>query len=160
MKKRQFTATAYIIDKQSTLLIHHRKLNKWLPPGGHIDPNEIPSDAAVREAFEETGLHVEIIEQENITIDRYNAKSFPRPWMCLLEEIPAHGKDEAHQHIDFIYLTKPIKGEIVHNQDETHEIRWFSLQELERLKPDEEIFLETLETLRKLLTPIKEAPRV
>ena len=56
--KRQFTATVYILEKDKVLLIHHRKLQKWLPPGGHMDPNETPAEAACREAFEETGLKI------------------------------------------------------------------------------------------------------
>lgn len=152
--KRQFTATAYVIDNQSVLLIHHKKMNKWLPPGGHMDPNEIPHEAALRETFEETGLHVELIPQENIHIDCYNAKSFPRPWMCLLEEIPTYGAEPAHQHIDFIYLAKPAKGEITHNGEETHGIRWFTLEDLQQLQPDVDIYAETLETIRKLLTEV------
>lgn len=154
MKKRQFTATAYVLKDQSVLLIHHKKLNKWLPPGGHMDPNEIPPEAAVREVLEETGLQVELIEQENIHIDRYNAKSFARPWMCLLEEIPAFGKEEAHQHVDFVYLARPIDGNMTHNTDETHAIKWFNLEEIDRLEGDVEIFEETRETIRKLLSEV------
>lgn len=149
--ERQFTATVYIIENGKVLLIHHRKLQKWLPPGGHLDPNEIPSDGAIREAFEETGLHIELIQQENVWIDRWNAKSFPRPFMCLLEEIPAHGPHPAHQHIDLIYLAKPIGGDLVQNHQETHDIRWFTLQDLEKLKPDFDIFEETLQTIRRVL---------
>jgi 8-oxo-dGTP pyrophosphatase MutT (NUDIX family) len=154
MLKRQFTATVYIVDKQSVLLIHHKKMNKWLPPGGHMDANELPSEAAIREALEETGIHVELIEQENIHINESNAKSFPRPWMCLLEEIPKFGLEEAHQHVDFIYVGRPMRGEITHNSRETHAIRWFSLEELEELKPDVDIFQETVETIRKLLNGV------
>jgi 8-oxo-dGTP pyrophosphatase MutT (NUDIX family) len=154
MLKRQFTATVYIIDKQSVLLIHHKKLNKWLPPGGHMDPNEIPPEAAIREAYEETGLHIELLEQENIHINQKNAKSVARPWMCLLEEIPKIGAEEAHQHIDFIYVGKPTRGEVTHNVDETHGIRWFTIEDLEKLKPEVDIFQETLETIRKLLSEV------
>lgn len=150
--ERQFTATAYIIEEDKTLLIFHRKLGKWLPPGGHMDPNETPPEAAVREAFEETGLEVEVIKQENIWIDRWNAKSFERPFLCLLEEIPEHNGKPAHQHIDFVYVTRPIGGTLTHNKEETHEIRWFTLNDLEKFTPDKEIFEETLQTLRLLLS--------
>lgn len=148
---RQFTATVYIFDGERVLLIHHKKLGKWLPPGGHIDANELPPDAAVREAFEETGLHVELIRDENIDIDYPNARSFARPWMCLLEEIPAHGEQGAHQHMDFIYVGRPIGGEVVHNGDETHAIRWFTAEDIEGLKPEIEIFQETVDTITALI---------
>ena len=85
--ERQFTATVYIIEAQRTLLIYHRKLQKWLPPGGHLEANETPPEAARREALEETGMEITFMMQENVWIDRWNARSFERPYLCLLEDI-------------------------------------------------------------------------
>lgn len=149
--ERQFTATTYIVEGAKVLLIYHRKLNKWLPPGGHIDPNETPAEAAKREAFEETGLHITLTRQENIWIERWNATSIERPYMCLLEEIPEHNGTPAHQHIDMIYVAKPIGGDVKENERETSGIRWFSLSQVEQLKPDEDIFVETVEVIRGIL---------
>src|SRR5262249_11388560 len=98
---RQFTAAVYIFEYPRVLLIHHRKFNKWLPPGGHLEPNELPSEGVCREALEETGLEIELISQDNVKIERWNAVSLPRPYLCLLEEIPAYGEEPAHQHVDF-----------------------------------------------------------
>jgi len=148
---RQFTATVYILKENKTLLIFHKKLQKWLPPGGHLEPNEIPSEGAKREAFEETGLEIAFIQQENVWIEQWNAKSFPRPYMCLIEEIPAFGDQKAHQHIDFIYVATVVSGFECQNERESEGIVWFSLDELEALKPDVEIFVETLQTLKTLL---------
>jgi 8-oxo-dGTP pyrophosphatase MutT (NUDIX family) len=148
---KHFTSTIYIIENQKVLLIHHRKLNKWLPPGGHVDPNETPVECALREAKEETGLEIEIISQENIWIERHNARSFERPYMCLLENIPQFLDQPPHQHIDFIYLGKPIGGKISHNILETINIRWFSVSEVEDMVSEEEIFEETKQTVRNLL---------
>lgn len=149
--ERQFTATVYIIDEKRVLLIYHRKLKKWLPPGGHLDPHELPPDGACREAKEETGLEIEIIPQENVWVDRWNAKSFVRPYLCLLEEIPAFGDKPAHQHIDFIYLAKPVGGLQEINHTETEGMHWFSLEEVENLEADKDIFLETQQVLRHIL---------
>ncbi len=149
--ERQFTATVYIIDGDRVLLIFHRKLKKWLPAGGHLDTNESPPEGARREAREETGLEIAFIKQENVWIDHWNAKSFERPYMCLIEEIPAHGTIAAHQHLDFIYLATPNGGTEIENLDETEGMRWFSLAEIESLKPDEEIFVETLQTIRQIM---------
>lgn len=149
--ERQFTATVYILDNKKVLLIHHKKLQKWLPPGGHMDPNETPPEAAIREAKEETGLDVKLILQENVWITRWNANSFARPYLCLLEEIPAFGDTPAHQHIDFIYVAEPAGGTLTHNSKETKDIRWFTLEEIESLQSDQEIFEETKQTLKKLM---------
>lgn len=150
---RQFTATVYIIDGQNVLLIFHKKLQKWLPPGGHMEPDELPIETAVREAKEETGLDVEIFSEENIWIEpRWNARSFERPYMCLLEEIPAKGNEPAHQHIDFIYVGRPSSRTMRPNNQEIDKLKWFSLQELQDLELDIEIFEETFRTIEHLLT--------
>lgn len=149
--ERQFTATVYIVDGERTLLIFHRKLKKWLPPGGHLEPNEIPSEGARREALEETGIEIEYVQQENVWIDQWNARSFERPYLCLLEEIPAFGDKPAHQHIDFIYVARPCGGEATYNAVETEGIRWFTLDEVEALVPDQDIFVETQQTLRAIM---------
>ena len=61
MLTRDFTATTFIVRDGATLLLWHRKLQMWLPPGGHIDPHELPHDAAVREVREETGYEVTLL---------------------------------------------------------------------------------------------------
>ena len=149
--ERQFTATVYIIEQERVLLILHRKLNKWLPPGGHLDPNETPAEGARREAREETGIEIEFIRQENIWIERWNASSFERPYLCLIEKIPPYKDVAAHQHIDFIYLARPVGGVEKQNSDEIDGMRWFTLEEVEALKADEEIFVETQECIRNIL---------
>ncbi len=148
--EKQFTSTVYILDDNKVLLIFHMKMKKWLPPGGHMNPNETPPEAAKREALEETGLEIEFIQQENLWIDRWNAKSFERPYLCLLEEIPTHGNNPAHQHVDFIYIARPIGGQINQNPNETAGIHWFTWKEIEALVPDEEIFVETQQTIQHL----------
>lgn len=149
--KREFTATVYIIENEKVLLIYHKKLQKWLPPGGHIEENETPPEAAVREALEETGLHIELNKQENIWIDRWNAKSMERPYMCLLEEIPEHKGVPAHQHMDMIYTAHPIQGDLSENPEETEGIHWFTWSEIESLEDDVEIFAETKSVLNMLI---------
>jgi 8-oxo-dGTP pyrophosphatase MutT (NUDIX family) len=150
--KRDFTATCYVIHEDKVLLIYHKKLKKWLPPGGHMDPNETPAEAACREVLEETGIEIQLVSQENITISRWNAKSIMRPYMCLLEEIPAHGETPAHQHIDFIYLGVPVGGLKSANLTEVEAAHWFTKDEVLALKADSDIFLETQETIVYILT--------
>ncbi|NGX59357.1 MAG: 8-oxo-dGTP diphosphatase [Chlamydiae bacterium] len=89
--QRQFTSTCYLILEEKFLLLFHHKHQKWLPPGGHREPNETPPETARREVLEETGLEIEFIHQENIWVEEWNAKSIPRPFSVLLETIAAKG---------------------------------------------------------------------
>jgi 8-oxo-dGTP pyrophosphatase MutT (NUDIX family) len=146
MLERHFTATTYIVDQGKILLLKHPKLKKWLPPGGHIESNETPPECAKREAKEETGLDIEFIRQENLWVDFWNASSIERPYLCLLENIPAHADMPAHQHVDMIFLAKPINGTLF------PDVKWFSLAEVELMTDDEEIFSETKTTIRHILS--------
>lgn len=140
--ERQFTATVYIFYEDKVLLHYHQKLKKWLPPGGHLELNETPPEAARREVREETGLEIEFIEQENLKYNDYNGRSFERPYLCLLEDIPAHKEKPAHQHMDMIYLARPvgIPGKI-------EDFKWLKYEELQDL----ELFPDVSEVLRLLL---------
>jgi ADP-ribose pyrophosphatase YjhB (NUDIX family) len=47
-------------EQQRVLLVRHIEYDQWTTPGGAVEPDEVPADAAVREMFEETGLHVRL----------------------------------------------------------------------------------------------------
>ena len=143
--KKEFTASVYLIENQNVLLLYHPKLQKWVPPGGHVEPNETPSEAARREVREETGIEMEFILQENISINYWNAKSIERPYLCLLEEFPPYRGNPAHQHIDFIFIGRPV-GDFC----ESTFCRWFKWEDLQELQPDIEIFNETLQIIQHL----------
>jgi ADP-ribose pyrophosphatase YjhB (NUDIX family) len=148
--EKQFTATVYILEESKVLLLFHPKLKKWLPPGGHLELNELPTECAKREVLEETGLVIELIKDEHIWVDRWNAVSFERPWLCLLENVPEHGSQPAHQHVDFIYIGRPVGGQISEEHHAQHAIRWCSMEEVLALEPDREIFEETRQTLQQI----------
>jgi 8-oxo-dGTP pyrophosphatase MutT (NUDIX family) len=150
---RQYTASVYIFHENKVLLIYHNKLEKWLPCGGHIEENETPPEAAIREAKEETEIDIEFLRQENIEIDCWNAKSIERPYLCLLENIPEHKGTLPHQHIDFVFIAKPKNEISLHKNSVTissHENRWFTHKEILELPSDKEIFKETQEVLDHL----------
>jgi 8-oxo-dGTP pyrophosphatase MutT (NUDIX family) len=146
--RREFTASVYLIDNQKVLLVNHPKLQKWLPPGGHVEANETPSEAARREVREETGLELEFYLQENVSISYWNAKSIERPYLCLLEEIPAYRDVPPHQHIDFVFVARPVEEPPV----SAFSYQWFSWNDLIRLQPDIEIFQETLDVIHHLFS--------
>jgi 8-oxo-dGTP pyrophosphatase MutT (NUDIX family) len=147
--KREHTASLLIIQNGHLLLLFHRKLKSWLPPGGHVEANELPHEAALREAKEETGLEVEIYLEEHLSIKEPNAISIPRPYLCLLEDVPAYKDVPAHQHIDFVFLGTPKPGSELVNL-EGHEMRWFTFDEIEAL-PQGMIFEEVRQIAKNLL---------
>ena len=55
---RDFTVAVFVVWQGCVLLHPHRKLGLWLPPGGHIEANELPDEAAVREVLEESGVRI------------------------------------------------------------------------------------------------------
>ncbi len=123
------------------LLHRHPKLGKWLPPGGHLEENETPPEAARREVMEETGLEIEFLLQENLWVDASNAHSIERPYLCLLENIPAFGDAPPHQHIDSIFLAKP--KEALDLKKPVKDFIWFSPEEAQSL----DLFEDTLKLL-------------
>jgi ADP-ribose pyrophosphatase YjhB (NUDIX family) len=145
---RHFTATAFIVDSQSrTLLLWHKRLGRWMPPGGHVEENELPEDAAKRECKEETGLDVEIVgaAQDDLFVGNpHEGRMLKKPIAMLLEEIPAYPvrNEPAHQHMDFLFLARPIDETqaTTLNCDEGSEMRWFTRKEIEVLDEEKEIF--------------------
>lgn len=142
---RQFTATCYILNEEKILLIFHRKFKKWMPPGGHLEPNETPAECAVREALEETGLHVEIFSDDLIEVDNSNAVSIPRPFLCMIEEIPPYKDQPAHQHVDSLYVGRPVGGEESAHEEETEGMHWFTKEELLELRESDSVFVEVVD---------------
>lgn len=143
--EKHFTVTAFIIQEEKVLLHFHQKLQKWLPPGGHIEANETPIEALHREVLEECQMEITLLAQENLWAAEANASSFIRPYLCLLEEIPEHKGVPAHQHIDLIYLAVPVKGEA---QDPFF---WISLSQAQELYDQDLLFPETWSTIQHLL---------
>lgn len=98
---RHFTATTFIVHDGRVLLHNHPKQGLWLPPGGHIERDELPHDAAVREIEEETGLRLHLhSENEAVEMSREMlTQVVPQPAFILVEDINPY-----HQHIDFTYF--------------------------------------------------------
>jgi len=131
---RHFTVAVFVVHEGRVLLHFHPKLGIWLPPGGHIEPNELPDEAAVREVEEETGVHAELAGEKALPI------AYPvqlvRPAGIQVENIPPD-----HQHIDLVYFAKPILGhhEITPAYAEQDHVGWYDPEELSSLGVSEEV---------------------
>ncbi len=99
---RHFTVAVFVVEASRVLLHFHRRLGKWLPPGGHVEADELPDDAALREVEEETGLVVRLVGGRGLPIDE------PRQLV-----VPAGVQVESiypgHEHIDLVYFAVPAE---------------------------------------------------
>lgn len=146
--QRHFTATAFVIDSHKrVLLLWHKRLSRWMPPGGHVDENETPEETARRECKEETNVDVEIIGEPCTDLFKENndeGQMLKKPIAFLLENIPASEErnEPAHQHMDFLYLAKPLDENqvLALAEEEGQELKWFTREEVEILDTKTEIF--------------------
>lgn len=128
-EKIDFTVAIFVVHDGKVLVIHHRLLGKWLPLGGHIELDEDPEQAALREAKEESGLDVELLgERPPTTGPGTRALIAPR-------FLDIHRISPTHEHIGMIYWARPKRGKITLASAEHHDIRWCSRDELLRLQP-------------------------
>jgi 8-oxo-dGTP pyrophosphatase MutT (NUDIX family) len=130
-----FTASAFVLspDRRRLLVVFHRKLGRWLQPGGHIEPTDVSIvDAARREVEEETGVRGTIAVSDGVfDID--------------VHEIPARRDEAAHEHFDLRVLLVAPEVAVVAN-DEVEAVRWADLTEIPALGTDESV----LRAVRKL----------
>jgi 8-oxo-dGTP pyrophosphatase MutT (NUDIX family) len=106
------TASALVVGTRGTVLHLHKRLGRWMQPGGHIDPGEDPSDAALREAVEELGLAV----------------SHPDGGPQLIH-LDVHEAALGHTHLDLRYLLLAPADDPHPPPGESPEARWFDWEE-------------------------------
>jgi ADP-ribose pyrophosphatase YjhB (NUDIX family) len=131
---RHFTVAIFVVHQRRVLLLFHPKLGRWLPPGGHVEPNELPDHAAAREVEEETGVRVELVGGRGVPVDR--PRQLVLPAGIQLEDI-----EPGHQHIDLVYFARPVpSGELISREcADTVRAAWFGSDELVALDAGEEI---------------------
>ncbi|NMC51957.1 NUDIX domain-containing protein [Candidatus Kuenenbacteria bacterium] len=143
---RHFTATTIIVHKNKVLLHLHKKLGIWIPVGGHIDRDELPQEAALREIKEESGLEITMYNPDK-QIKMGDAKQLFRPMHILLENI-----NQFHQHIDFIYYASAKSNKINPQNGETTNLKWFTAKEIKTLggapKNTKALSLEAIKLLK------------
>lgn len=107
-----FTASAWLVDAggMRTLLTHHRKLDRWLQPGGHADGDRDLAASALREAREETGLRGLTVEPGIFDLDRH--------W------IPGRADVPGHWHLDVRYVVRAGADEDFVVSEESHALAW------------------------------------
>jgi 8-oxo-dGTP pyrophosphatase MutT (NUDIX family) len=126
------TASAIVVGNRGIVLHRHRRLHRWLQPGGHIEAGESPEEAAVRESVEETGLTV--------------AHIGGRP---VLVHVDVHPAALNHVHLDVRYLMEAPDDDPAPPPGESQDVAWFTWTEAEHLADD--ALVGALRTARRLI---------
>jgi 8-oxo-dGTP pyrophosphatase MutT (NUDIX family) len=140
------TGAAWIIsaDRRRSLLTHHRKLDRWLQLGGHADGQWLVENVALREAREESGM----TRFDFVPID-----GAILPLDLDVHDIPARYNlagqmiEDAHEHHDVRFLLIAQAGQEIRVSEESHDVAWFTSDELLNLTTDESV----LRMLRKAM---------
>jgi 8-oxo-dGTP pyrophosphatase MutT (NUDIX family) len=113
-----FTGSAWLVsaDGGRVLLMHHRKLGRWLQPGGHADGDMDLAAVALREAQEETGVPGLRVERDIFDLDRH--------------AIPARGDEPEHWHYDVRYVVRAGTEERFVVNHESHALAWRPVDEV------------------------------
>jgi len=123
--KIDLVTTGYIFNGDKVLLIHHRKLDAWLPVGGHIKTNETFDDALKREIKEETNLEVEIIGQKSLPLTGSVKQNLAVPFYVNLHSVGDH------DHCCLYYICRALNPtELKIKTDEVIAAKWYSQEEL------------------------------
>lgn len=129
---RDFAATVFVAWRGSLLLHRHRKLGMWLPCGGHVEPHELPDDAAVREVLEESGVAIELVGER--ALELVAPQQLVRPRGVQVESIRPD-----HEHIDLIYFGRPLEPYDGRLDSDEEGLGWYSPGALERLDLTDEV---------------------
>jgi 8-oxo-dGTP pyrophosphatase MutT (NUDIX family) len=113
-----FTGSSWLVsaDGERVLLMHHRKLDRWLQLGGHADGDRDLARVALREAGEESGLSDLVVEPAIFDIDRH--------W------IPERGQEPGHWHYDVRYVVRARGSEVFVLNEESLALAWRDVREI------------------------------
>jgi 8-oxo-dGTP pyrophosphatase MutT (NUDIX family) len=112
------TGSAWLVsaDGRKALLMHHRKLDRWLQPGGHADGDWDLAAVALREAMEETGLPNLHVEPTIFDLDKHR--------------ISARGTEPEHWHYDVRFVVRATGSQEFSGNTESWQLRWFDVHDL------------------------------
>lgn len=123
------TGSCWIINRELTkvLLTHHKKLNIWIPTGGHSEGEDNPLDIALREGEEETGLKL--------------TPFFKDPFYTDIHDIPEYNGVPKHKHFDYTYIFYPAETQDYKVSIESHDLLWIDLDKIENFSREENVLL-------------------
>ena len=128
-EKIDFTAEVYVVHKNKVLLRIHDKYGIWLSVGGHIELDEDPNQAAIREVKEEVGLEIALAG------DSLHMRTNPDGSKELLPPrfMNRHNINETHEHVVMIYFARS-DSDVVIPENDKDVWQWFTKEELQNPK--------------------------
>lgn len=123
-EKIDFTIEAFVVYDHRVCLVFHKKLQKWLPLGGHIELDEDPEQALFREVKEESGLDIEVLGEKP------NRQFAGKTLLYCPTYLDIHDISETHRHIGLVYFARAKSDNIQLAAREHDDIRWFTETEL------------------------------
>ncbi len=128
-KDIDLVASIYIVFEDKVLLIFHKKLQSWLPIGGHVELHEDAEEALMREIQEECGLDVKLLSPPVPTVpDVTDMKFLPVP-----SYFDIHGIGGGHRHMNLVYFGISSNDKVILAENEHDSFRWFTAQEIDDL---------------------------
>ena len=149
MAKNHFTATGIVFNsKKEVLMIFHKKFKLWLLPGGHIDENELPTEAVLREVFEETGVRASLIpNKRGVAEHSQNVKELDLPFTAITANFEG---DKSYNICDMTFLCRALNTDLTPQENEVDSVGWFSIEQASKLKTFDDIFPTIVKALEYL----------
>lgn len=122
--KKDLVVTGFVFAKGKVLLIHHSKLDLWLPIGGHIEKNETFDEAMKREIKEETNLDIEFLNKSEIPEDGNVKETLAIPFYVNVHSVGDH------DHCSLFYVCRALNPNKLKINKELNDFKWFSKKEL------------------------------
>jgi len=106
-------------DEQGrVVLVRHAEVDRWVTPGGAVEPEELPAEAALREMWEETGLHVELTRLVGV---------FGGP-----EYVVRYRNGDRTSYVMTVFEARVVGGRPRPDGVETTDVRFFTREEIEQ----------------------------
>ena len=134
-----YACAGYLVEDGKILLVHHKGWDKWVPPGGHIEPGDTFARAAEREFEEETGLKVEVISSQP-AIEMTDEKNIPEP-VPFFVDLEAYFEPNPGI-VQFFWVRRSSEAhgkDHIAQAEELHAIGWFDAEQVKQLQTFEQV---------------------
>lgn len=132
-EKIDFCSEVFIVYKDKVLLRMHDKYKDWFSVGGHIELDEDPVQAAIREVKEEVGLDVNIVGSVD-GLDESDPKNKGYKHLIPPRFLGKHRVTEIHEHVVFVYFATSntdVVADSILDHEKGVETKWFTKEDLE-----------------------------